>query len=109
MTKITKIRQLEKLSREIGIPLPAEVKKAPPAAGRGQTLRVLNFAIKNKLTINPVGYGYHIDSFAEFKCCPCDRTRKDCPCDQVLAEIKTQGYCKCHLFWRDLETYLAKF
>lgn len=109
MDKITKLGQLRTLSQELGIELP-EVRKSTGVVSRKQSLELIKFAIENKFTITPVGYGYYVDSFNQFNACPCDDTRKSCPCEQAVEEINSKGHCLCHLFWRNLETYLeAKF
>ncbi len=67
---------------------------------------VLDFARDNNLVIHPgVGFDYYINLFFEAGCCPCDKTRKACPCPESVAEVKENGWCKCRLYWRDLDTY----
>jgi ferredoxin-thioredoxin reductase catalytic subunit len=67
----------------------------------------LEFAIEHKLVINPsLGYTKHSDSINRLGCCPCDNTRKACPCEQALGEVESMGHCLCQLFWKDYQTYL---
>lgn len=66
---------------------------------------VIDFARDNGLVINPSGYDYYIEGFLMFGHCPCDKSRLSCPCQESLPEIKFTGKCKCHLFWRDLDTF----
>lgn len=71
---------------------------------------VLDFARDNKLIINPGnGYGYYIDSYFMFNCCPCDPSRLNCPCPESVGECRDIGWCKCRLFWRDYDTFKDKF
>ena len=68
--------------------------------------QILDFARDNKLVIHPgCGFESYVDSFYESNACPCDKTRLDCPCDKALGEVEKQGWCRCRLYWRDLDTY----
>ncbi len=72
-----------------------------------QVMAIVKYAQEHKLLINPgSGYSYALDKLRKFYRCPCDVTREHCPCDQSLEEVKTLGHCKCHLFWRDLQTWV---
>jgi hypothetical protein len=104
-SKITKLKQFVELKEQLGIDLP-EVKTVPSQAGRAQQARLLTFARDNNFIITPVGYQYYVDSFNQFHACPCDISRKDCPCEQACGEILTKGSCLCKLFWRDYGTYM---
>jgi hypothetical protein len=73
---------------------------------RDQAIKIISFADKNRLVINPMGYEYYANAFNEFKHCPCDKNRPSCPCDLALEETKKEGHCKCHLYWRDYNIYL---
>jgi ferredoxin-thioredoxin reductase catalytic subunit len=73
---------------------------------REQVIRTIKFAQDNKVFINPVGMTYYLEGFSMFHTCPCDTTRKFCPCDQALDEIKKDGHCTCRLFWKDYQAYL---
>jgi len=75
-------------------------------AYRKKTQEIVEFAIANKLTINPaIGYGYSAENFLLFGNCACAPERKHCPCDQCLDDVKVKGWCKCHLFYRSLEVF----
>jgi ferredoxin-thioredoxin reductase catalytic subunit len=68
--------------------------------------RILDFAQDNGYVINPArGYEYYVESFVKFKACPCDANRLDCPCPEAVDEVKTQGWCKCRLFWESYEIF----
>lgn len=66
---------------------------------------VLEFASLNSFVINPEGYQYTLNGYAEFQHCPCDKKRPKCPCDKAAQEVETQGHCKCELFWKSYLTY----
>jgi len=67
---------------------------------------ILDFARDNGLVIHPGrGYDYYVDNFFECGHCPCDKKRPACPCPQAVEEVKTVGWCKCRLYWRDMDTY----
>lgn len=75
---------------------------------RKKAQEIVEFAIANKLTINPaIGYKYSAENFLKFGNCACAPDRKKCPCDQCLADVKARGWCKCHLFYRSLEVFHA--
>jgi len=77
---------------------------------RSQVTAIIRFAIEHCCIINPIGYGRFAESFNMFNACPCDKSRKACPCPQAPTEIGQDGHCTCQLFWRDYETYWkAKF
>jgi len=74
--------------------------------GNKKRREVLDFARDNGLVIHPGrGFDYYIDNFFEAGHCPCDQDRPDCPCPESVGEVKELGWCKCRLFWRDLDTY----
>ncbi len=67
---------------------------------------ILDFARDNNLVIHPgVGYDYFTDNYFEVGHCVCDSTRLDCPCLEAVEEVERDGWCKCRLYWRDLDTY----
>jgi len=69
-------------------------------------IEVLDFARDHGLVIHPgKGYDYYIESFLKFQYCPCDSTRKNCPCPESVEECREIGWCKCRLFWRDHDTF----
>ena len=75
-------------------------------AGNKKRREVLDFARDNKLVIHPGrGFDYYINNFYEAGHCPCDASRLDCPCFEAIEECYKDGWCKCRLFWRDLDTY----
>lgn len=72
-----------------------------------QITAIIEHAKKNNLFINPgSGYSYALDAIRKFYHCPCDKNRPDCPCPESIEEVKTAGHCKCHLFWRDYQTFM---
>lgn len=67
---------------------------------------ILDFARDNNLVIHPGGgYEYYINIFYKCGHCPCAKERLHCPCPESIEEVRKDGWCKCHLFWRDLDTY----
>ena len=72
-----------------------------------QERAVLDFAIKNKCVVTPLGWQSALEDYNEFGSCVCDPKRLTCPCEQAPQEIAEKGHCKCHLFWRDYETYMV--
>lgn len=77
-----------------------EKPKTKAAANRDRALKILEFAILEKVVINPAGMNYFIEGYNRFGHCPCDPGRPDCPCPEAPAEIAEKGKCKCQLFWR---------
>lgn len=103
-----KVRRISDL-RKVGIDLPEiKPKKLSPQELRKRVIRLISFAKFHNFIITPVGFQYYVDAFAEFNTCPCDRSRKDCPCSEAVQEVETQGKCLCQLFWKDYQTYLAE-
>jgi len=84
------------------------IKSSSAGRARTQTRRLIEFAREHHFIITPVGYGYYVTGFDKFGCCPCASERKSCPCEEAEDEIILLGRCKCELFWRDYETYLAE-
>ena len=69
---------------------------------------MVDFAIRNSFTINPrIGYSYFVDNVRLLGNCACAPERKRCPCPEAKKEVRLEGTCKCGLFWRDLQTFLA--
>jgi len=102
MTKKLKLKD----ARVAGL-IPPKKKRTKLTKVSPHTARlILEFAQEHNFVINPVGYGYYVESFTEFKCCPCASDRKSCPCEEAEREILNFGHCKCQLFWRDYKTYL---
>lgn len=92
--------------------LPADItnerreKKVKPKPNNHKRREILDFARDHGLVIHPGGgYEYYIDIFYKSGHCPCDKTRLSCPCPESIEEVASDGWCKCHLFWRDLDTY----
>ena len=77
------------------------------SVSKKQAAGIINFAIQHHCVINPIGYGRFAESFNLVAACPCDQSRKSCPCPQAPGEIQQDGHCTCQLFWKDYETYLA--
>ena len=106
------LRRFEDLADRLGIEPPDDfISKEPRAGGkikRNQVVKLIRFAIKHDFVISPAGAGYYIDSYNMFNYCPCDPERKSCPCPESIEEVKINGKCLCHLFWRDYETYLEE-
>lgn len=67
---------------------------------------ILDFARDNGFVINPGrGYDYYADGYFKFGHCPCDKSRLECPCPESINEVKRYGWCKCRLYWKDLDTF----
>ena len=80
--------------------------KHPSSPVRAQKKRELcDFAYENGLVMHPSGYEYYIEGYFMFGHCPCDVTRKKCPCDEAVEEVHQNGYCKCRLFWRSFKDF----
>ena len=69
---------------------------------------ICSFADEHKLVIHPKGYGYYIESYLMFDCCPCDTTRTTCPCEQAVEEVAREGHCLCRLFWRSYRDFVEQ-
>ena len=67
-----------------------------------------SFADEQKLVIHPRGYDYYIESYLMFDCCPCNSTRKSCPCEQAIEEVARDGHCLCRLFWRSYQEFVKQ-
>lgn len=68
--------------------------------------QILDFARDNNLVIHPGGgFEYYANNYFEVGHCVCDKTRPVCPCPESIDEVKEDGWCKCKLYWRDLDTY----
>ena len=71
-----------------------------------QRRAILDFARDHDMVIHPGGgFEYYVTNFAEAGHCPCDRTRPVCPCPEAVEEVEEDGWCKCKMYWRDLDTY----
>ena len=67
---------------------------------------ILDWARDHNLVIHPGGgYEYYLKNYVKSGRCPCDPERSHCPCPESVEETREDGHCKCHLFWRDLETF----
>lgn len=64
-----------------------------------------DFAQEHGFIINPKGWDYYIENINMFSYCPCDKTRKHCPCPEAVTEVPEKGHCLCRLFWRDFDTF----
>lgn len=83
-------------------------KKPSSEASRAAGIKLVEFARDNKMVITPAGMAYYIESVLMFNCCPCAKERLSCPCPESVNEVKEIGHCKCHLFWRDYDTFLKR-
>lgn len=104
--KCKRINEAKELLKDIGMDLPIPEREITGIIAKNQMLSVIKFAMENDLVIHPMGYSYYVDGFNEFKHCPCDSSRPKCPCDEAADEVRTNGKCKCQLFWLDYETYI---
>ena len=66
---------------------------------------LLDFAHEHNLVMNPKGYDYYIESYLMFNCCPCDKSRLECPCPEALEEVASKGHCLCRLFWKSYKVF----
>lgn len=73
---------------------------------KAQERAVLEFAIKNKCIVTPLGWHFALEAYNEYGHCVCDPQRPACPCEQAPQEIIEKGHCRCSLFWKDYETYM---
>lgn len=69
--------------------------------------QILDFARDHGLVIHPGrGFEYWVEAYyASGNHCPCDKDRPECPCPESVDEVREKGWCKCRLYWRDLDTY----
>lgn len=66
------------------------------------------FAKRHSLVVNPkIGFTYFVDNLAVLGNCACAPERKTCPCPEAKDEVAKEGRCKCGLFWRDFDAFLA--
>jgi|GEM_PF-5559584 len=66
------------------------------------------FAKKHALVIHPlIGCDYFVKNLILLHACACAPDRKNCPCMESLAEVRERGKCKCGLYWKDFDCYLA--
>ena len=72
-----------------------------------QQIKLLVFAKEHDYIITPLGWDKHLKAYAQHGHCPCDVDRPECPCQIAIKEIAEVGHCKCSLFWRSYDTYLA--
>ena len=100
-------KEAEAWAKEHGLGILQE-KKIPVILANKKRREVLDWAKRHNFIINPDGYEYYVESWFMFKYCPCDKTRKSCPCIESVEEVKRVGYCKCHLFWLDYEIFKDK-
>lgn len=80
--------------------------KPDPKATQTMRRELCDFAQAHNLVIHPgKGYDYTIESFFMFNCCPCEPSRKHCPCPESIVEVETLGHCRCRLFWKSNEEF----
>jgi ferredoxin-thioredoxin reductase catalytic subunit len=66
------------------------------------------FAKQHEFIITPLGWQKHKTQYNKLGSCPCDSQRPVCPCPEAFNEVRNLGHCKCSLFWRNYDTYLAQ-
>jgi ferredoxin-thioredoxin reductase catalytic subunit len=71
-------------------------------------IELLKFAKEHGYIITPLGWEKHLKVYNQHSHCPCDSERPLCPCPEAIKEIYETGHCKCSLFWRSYDTYLAQ-
>jgi len=69
---------------------------------------ILAFARDRGLALHPFGIEYHVENYQLFGHCVCDRSRPICPCPEAVEEVRSDGFCKCRLYWKDLATFMEK-
>ena len=80
-----------------------------PINAHDQVAAIVEHAREHSFLINPAtGYVDALRNIKTFHHCPCDASRPKCPCPQSVDEVKNIGYCKCRLYWRDLDTFAKK-
>ncbi len=104
MTKMTSKEILAQYPRLKG----SRQTKVNGVLAQKKRIEICDFARDHNFVINPGrGYDYYIESFFMFDCCPCDKTRLKCPCDEAIEEVPRVGHCLCRLFWRSLDDFSA--
>ncbi len=69
---------------------------------------IVRLANSQHWIINPkLGYLHFVKNFMDLHCCACAPARKSCPCPEARSEVMETGKCKCGLFYRDLDAFLA--
>ena len=106
--KVRTVKEFRQLCKETGLQLPEVTKRAASEPSWQHIRALLTWAKDRGFIIHPLGYGYYVDGFIEFRHCPCDKKRPACPCDQAEEEVRTKGKCLCQLFWRDYATYIGE-
>lgn len=81
------------------------VKKSKQKFSATMAKLLCDFADDHDLVMNPKGYEHYMDGYLKENCCPCDDTRKVCPCPEALDEVKETGHCLCRLFWRSYKDF----
>ena len=109
------LKEAEAWAKKNGVPVTAVPRLIPTAYTYANVVEanlkrreVLDWAKDHNFITNPDGYEYYIESWFMLKYCPCDKTRKNCPCPESVSEVKEDGYCKCRLYWRDYEIFKEK-
>lgn len=83
-------------------------KKAYKSDKSALTRAMVLFARNNNFVIHPwTGCSYYVENFRLLSCCACAPERKRCPCKEARDEINTRGKCKCGLFFKSYDCYLA--
>ena len=69
---------------------------------------IVAFAKANSMVIHPaIGYGYFVENLVLLGACACAPERKSCPCPESKREVLEDGKCKCGLYWKDLDAFIA--
>jgi len=69
---------------------------------------IVLFAKKNSFLIHPaIGYDYFVQNWLLLNACACAPERKHCPCPESIMEVSEKGRCKCGLYWKNLDCWLA--
>ena len=110
MGKASTMEQLAKEHPELAAQAEVREYKVPPRNGKKIPAelqeKLLRFAQQHGMMINPFGLGYYAESYVQLGHCACDPGRPVCPCPEAPMEVHEKGYCKCHLYWRSMDTFL---
>jgi len=71
-------------------------------------IKLICFAKEHDYIITPLGWKKHIAQYDKLGHCPCEVSRPECPCPEAVNDIRETGHCRCSLFWRSYDTYLAQ-
>jgi hypothetical protein len=71
-----------------------------------QQKRLIEFALKHKFIITPMGWKNHLAQYDKLGHCPCEVTRPECPCPEAVTEVPEKGHCSCSLFYASYKRYM---